>query len=126
MQKEEVQKATRMSERLKAMEKDLTLEKPLGKAKERLCTNIVDSVNDIWPYIQVTFEQIHLIKLATEAIWKVKIELCEMLEEATRIIQFLNAKNRYKLQELGIDDRIDTILKVKRVLSKRNLMQSVE
>lgn len=30
MQKEEAQKANRISERVKAMEKDLTLEKPLG------------------------------------------------------------------------------------------------
>jgi hypothetical protein len=47
-----------MSERFKAMEKDLTLEKPLGQAKELLWANIIDSVNDIWPSIQVIFEQI--------------------------------------------------------------------
>ena len=33
MQKEEAQKTNRMSERVKAMEKDLTLEKPLGKPR---------------------------------------------------------------------------------------------
>ena len=33
MQKEEAQKNNRMSERVKAMEKDLTLEKPLGQPK---------------------------------------------------------------------------------------------
>lgn len=47
MHKEEVQKATRMSERLKALENDLTLKEPLGKAKEILWANIIDSVNDI-------------------------------------------------------------------------------
>jgi len=36
MQKEETQKANRMNERFKALEKDLTLEKPLGQAKELL------------------------------------------------------------------------------------------
>lgn len=55
MQKEEAQKANRMSERVKAMEKDLTLEKPLGQAKELLWANIIDSVKDIWPSIQVIF-----------------------------------------------------------------------
>jgi len=51
MHKEEVKKATRMSERLKAMEKDLTLKEPLGQAKELLWANMIDSVNDIWPSI---------------------------------------------------------------------------
>ena len=56
MQKEEAQKANRMSERVKAMEKDLTLEKPLGQAKKLLWANIIDSVKDICPSIQVIFE----------------------------------------------------------------------
>lgn len=70
MHKEEVQKAMRMNERLKAMEKDMTLEEPLGQAKELLWANIIDSANDIWPSIQVVFEQIDLIKIAIEAIKK--------------------------------------------------------
>jgi len=54
-QKEEAQKAQRMSKRIKILEKDLTLEKPLGKTKEMLWANIIDSVKDIWPSIQVIF-----------------------------------------------------------------------
>jgi len=45
-----------MNERLKAMEKDLTLKEPLGKAKELLWANIVDFVNDIFPSIEVIFK----------------------------------------------------------------------
>jgi len=37
--------------------------------------NIIDFVNDIWPSIQVIFEQIELVKIATEAIQKVREEL---------------------------------------------------
>ena len=55
MQKEEAQNANRMSEKVKDMEKDLTLEKPLGQAKELLWANIIDSIKDIWPSIQVIF-----------------------------------------------------------------------
>jgi len=86
MHKNEVQKSTRMSERLKAMEKDLTLKEPLGEAKELLWANIIDSVNDIWPSIQVIFKQVQLINMATEAIQREKEELGEILEEATGII----------------------------------------
>ena len=126
MQKEEAQKANRMSERLKAMEKDLALEKHLGKAKELLWENLIDSMNDIWPSIQVIFEQIELIKVATQAIQKVKEELGDMPEDANRLIHFLNRKNRYELHELDIEDKIETILEIRKFLSERNLMLNLE
>jgi len=126
MLKEEVQKASSMNGRLKAMEKDLTLKEPLGQAKELLWANIIDSVNDIWPSIQVIFEQIDLIKIAIEAIQKVKEELGDMPEDATKLIHILNGKNEYELQELDIEDRTETILEVRKVLSKRNLMLNLE
>lgn len=53
---------------IKSLEKELTLKEPLGQAKEQLWANIIDSVNDIWPSIQVIFEQSDLVKEATEAI----------------------------------------------------------
>ena len=55
MHKEEQQKPTRMNERIKSLEKEFTLNEPIGKAKEKLWANIIDSVNDIWPSIQVIF-----------------------------------------------------------------------
>jgi len=67
-QKEETQKAQIMGERIKILEKDLTLEKPLGQTKEMLWANIIDFVNYIWPSIQVIFEQRELVKIATKAI----------------------------------------------------------
>lgn len=115
-----------MSERVKALEKDLTLEKPLGQAKELLWANIIDSVKDIWPSIQVMFEQTKLIKVATIAIQKVKEELRDKPKDANRLIHFLNNKNRYELQELNIEDRTETILEIRKVLSKRNLMLNLE
>jgi len=102
------------------------LNETLGQAKEQLWATIIDSVNDIWPSIQVIFEQIDLIKLATKAIQRVKAELGDMPKEAARIIQFLNSKKKYELQELEIPDRIGTILEVKRALTKRNLMLNLE
>lgn len=36
MNKEELQKETRMNERMKSLEKELTLKKPLDQAKEQL------------------------------------------------------------------------------------------
>ena len=45
-----------------------------------------------------------------------------MPTEATEIIQFPNSKTREDLDNLKIEDRIETILEVKRVLTKRGLM----
>jgi len=125
-QKEESQKAQRMGERIKILEKDLTLEKPLGQTKEMLWSTIINFVNDIWPSIQVIFEQTELVKVATEAIQKVKEELGDKPEDANRLIHFLNSKNRYELHELKIEDRTKTILEIRKVLSKRNLILNSE
>jgi len=57
-----------MVERIIILEKDLTLEKELGDIKDILWTNIIDFINDIWPSIQVIFEQTELAKTSMEAI----------------------------------------------------------
>jgi len=36
-----------MTKRIKILEKELTLDEPLGQAKEQLWANIIDSINDI-------------------------------------------------------------------------------
>ena len=63
-----------------------------------------------------------MIKIATVAIQKVKEELGDMPEDSNRLIHFLNKKNKYELQELNIEDKTKTILEIRKVLSKRNLM----
>ena len=125
-QREETQKALRMGEKVNVLEKDLTLQKPLGQTKEFLWANIIDSVNDIWPSIQVIFEQTELVKVATEAIKKVKEDLGEQPEEANRLIHFLNRKYRHEPNEMGVEDRTKAIIEVKKVFSKRNLMLNLE
>ena len=67
-----------------------------------------------------------MIKQGTQAIQRAKLELGDMPEEAARIIHFLNSKNKYELQEVEIPYRAGTILEVKRVLTKRNLMLNLE
>ena len=44
----EERKNTRMTNRIKTLEKDLTFEKPLRDIREILWTNIINSINDIW------------------------------------------------------------------------------
>jgi hypothetical protein len=42
--------------------------------------------------------------------------------EATKLIIFLNSKNKQELEELEIEDKIETILEIKKVLTKKCLM----
>jgi len=67
-QREETQKSISMGEKIKVPDEDLTILKPLRQTKEMLWANIINSVNDIWPSIQVIFQKTKLVKVATETI----------------------------------------------------------
>ena len=92
--KSKIHKSNRLTDGIHKLEKELTLKEPLAQAKQKLWANIVNSVNDIWPSIQVIFEQKDLMKESSEAIQKVKDELGKKIEEAIEIIKFLNSKNK--------------------------------
>ena len=64
--------------------------------------------------------------MAREPIQKIKEELGKKPEEANDIIKFLNSKTRQELEEIGISDRTETILEVRKVISKIKLMIQLE
>ena len=41
---------------------------------------------------------------------------------ASEIIKFLNSKESYELEELGINDRTTNILEVKKIITKNQLL----
>lgn len=72
------------------------------------------------------FEKNDLVKETSQEIQRVKTNIGKKPEEATKIIKFLNSKNKYELEDLGITNRKETILEVKKVISKRDLMIQLE
>lgn len=94
MHKNEEQRENKLNKQLKMLEKYLTLKEPMAQAKKQLWANIIEVVNDIWPSIQVIYEQKDLVKSAREAIQKIKEELGKKPEEALQIIKFINSKKR--------------------------------
>jgi hypothetical protein len=60
-----------------------------------------------------------LVQRSKQAIEKIRVELGDRPTQANDIIKFLNSKTREELEELKIEDRTETILEVKRVLTKR-------
>jgi hypothetical protein len=100
--------------------------KTLAEVKENVWTDITKSINEIWPMIQIMFEQNELVQRSKQAIENSRVELGDRPTQANEIIKFLNSKTREELEELKIEDRTETILEVKRVLTKRGLMLQLE
>ena len=71
---------------VKALEKDLTLEKPLKEINEILWDNIIQSIKDFWSSIQIMYEQNDLVKLAIEEVQSTREELENRPEEANQLI----------------------------------------
>ena len=111
---------------VKALEKDLTLEKPLREINDILWDNIIQSIKDIWSSIQIIYEQNDLVKVALDEVENTREELGNRPEEANQLIQFLNTQTRQQLVDQGIQDRTATILEIKSVFTKRTLMQNLE
>jgi hypothetical protein len=83
-------------------------------------------MKEICPMVQIMFENHELVLRSRMAIDKIKGELGEIPTEANEIIKFLNSKTKEELEDLKIEDRTKTILKVKIVLTKRGLMMQLE
>jgi hypothetical protein len=49
--------------------------KTLAEVKENVWTYITKSINEIWPMIQIMFEQNKLVQRSKQAIEKIKVEL---------------------------------------------------
>ena len=116
----------RLEKLVEALQKDLSLEKPLNEINDILWDNIIELIRDIWPSIQAIFEQNELVKVAQEEINRTRHELRGRPEQAQQLIQFLNSKTKQQLALLGIDDRTGAILEAKRVFTKRTFMQNLE
>ena len=85
---DKIREVNRLEKLVNRLEKDLTLEKPLKEINEILWDNIIQSIRDVFPSIQIIYEQNELVKLALEEILKAREELGNMPEEANELIIF--------------------------------------
>jgi hypothetical protein len=70
------------------------MEKTLSQDKENIWIDISKSMSEIWPSIQIIFEQHELVQKVRGAIEIIKEELGERPTEATELIRFINSKNK--------------------------------
>lgn len=123
---EKTKEVKALEKRIKELEKDLTLHKPLAEIKTILWTKIGQSITDQWQSIQTIHDQIELIGIAQFETQKARALLANKLEQANRLIHFLNTHTREQLAALDIQNRTDTILRVKKVLTMRAFVQTLE
>ena len=67
-----------------------------------------------------------MIEIAQVEIEKARELLANMLEQANRLIHFLNAHTKEQLEALDIRDRTNTIFTVKKVLTMNFFLQNLE
>lgn len=106
----EMQREKALIEKLQKLEKESSIGNTRGRVKEIIWHKLLDRMNEIWPSIQIIFQKKQLVEKAKEAISATNIEFGDMPTIANRFIRFLNARNRYEMEELGVEDRTKTIL----------------
>ena len=115
-----------LENKIRALDNDLSLHKPLAEIRGILWTNITQSLSDVWRSIQTIYEHIDLIRVTQVEIQKTRALLGQMHEQSNMLIHFLNTKTSEELEALDTRDKIGTILDIKRVLTMRNMMQNLD
>ena len=69
-----------MSEELKKLQKELTLRDQISYIKNYVWNNVIEAIHDVWPSIQVIFEQLELLLAAQVEIQKTQTDLAEKPE----------------------------------------------
>lgn len=95
-------------------------------AGECIWIQINEVIAEIWTLIEIIFEQDELVKRAKQAIAYVKKYLGSKTRRAHALIMVLNSKTKDELEEYDIEDMIEIILGVRRVITKNNLMFQLE
>jgi len=111
-----------LDNKIKSLEKELTLHKTLAEIKTIMWAKIGQSITDQWKSIQTIHEQIELISMAQFETQTARASLGNMPEQANRMIQFLNTHTKEQLAALDIRNRTNTILIVKKMLTLRNFV----
>ena len=115
-----------LKEKIKELEKELTLDKVIAELKTVLWANIGQSITDQWQYIETIHEQIELIGKAHREIQRSRASLGNMPEVSNRMINVLNNRTSAQLATMGITSRTETIQLIKKVLTLRSLVQTLE
>lgn len=108
------------------MEKELKLESTLAEIKNILWARIDHSITKQWRSIKTVHDQMELLGQAQVETQRARTTLGNKPEQANRMIHFLNNQTKEELATLNISSRTDVVLTVRKVLTLRNFVQTVE
>jgi len=123
---EKTREAKTLGKRIQELEKELTMSKVITEAKKIIWLKIGQSITDQWQYIETIHDQMDLLGRAYAENQRARASLGSMPDIATRMINVLKNRTGLQLATLGIRDRTDTILMIKRVLTLINYVQALE
>ena len=123
---EKAREVKALKEKIKELEKELSLDNVVAEIRKVLWAKIGQSITDQWQYIETIHEHIDLIGRAHKENQKARAALGNMPEIANRMINVLNNRTGPQLAAMGISNRTDTILLIKRVLTLRTLVQTLD
>ena len=86
------QKAIRLEEQMKNLQKELTFTEQISFIKNHLWTNIIEAIHSQWPSIQVIYEQRYSLLATQTKFQRTKDELADKPSQALKLITFLNSK----------------------------------
>jgi ribosomal protein S3AE len=72
-----------LKQELQYLQKQTVVGKTLAEVKESVWTDITKSMNEIWPMIQIMFEQNELVQRTKQAIENIREEMGAMPTKAT-------------------------------------------
>ena len=91
-----------------------------------LWTHIGQSITDQWQYIETIHEKMELIRKAQKEVHRARASLGSMPEIANRMINVLNNRTGPQLAAIGISNTTETIQLIKRVLTLKRLVQTLD
>jgi hypothetical protein len=68
-------KSQRLTQEIQKLQKETFMAKILSEAKENIWIDIIQSMTEIWPLIQIVFEHNELVQRDRQAIDKIRGEL---------------------------------------------------
>jgi len=115
-----------LKEKVKILERELRLETAIAEINRILWARIDQSVTRQWKSINIMHEQMDLIGQAQTELQRAKIVLENRPELANRLIDFLNRQTQEELAAMNIVNRTEAVLTVKKVLTLRSYVQTLE
>lgn len=91
-----------LKDRVKTLEKELSLDRTLVEIKKILWAKINQSITSQWRSVQAMYEQVELLGRVQFETQRAKAALGNMPEQANRMINFLNHQTKEELAALHI------------------------